>query len=277
MSFGFNIMNKKIKNYLRKGYKDIEGWYSLAALELISELNTIQISEKISGSLCEIGIHHGRSFVLLSLLSQSNEMCIGIDLFEEQDENIENSGCGNKDIVLSNLELYECATDRIKLISENSLNLTSEELLDSSEQKFRLFSLDGGHSTEIVQNDIQLAESVLQDGGIIIVDDYFDEKWPGVSEGILRHMLLSRSKLVPFAIFDDKILFTNNSNLKSVYLKELSKLIPKYIIKETVYLGEACIIIYSSPNKMKNHLRKTKLWQSIKTNKFGAQIRSLLK
>ena len=164
-------MNKKIQNYIEKGFRNIEGWYSQIALELISELNTIQISREIAGSLCEIGIHHGRSFILLSLLSQSNERCIGIDLFEEQDENIEKSGCGNKEIVLSNLELYECQLNRIKFISKNSLNLTPEELLDISKQKFRLFSLDGGHSTEIVQNDLQLAESVLQDGGIIIVDD----------------------------------------------------------------------------------------------------------
>jgi hypothetical protein len=270
-------MKKKIKKYIRKGFKDIEGWYSQTALELISELNTIQISKDIAGSLCEIGVHHGRSFVLLSLLSQPDEMCIGIDLFEEQDENIENSGCGDEDIVLSNLELYECEISRIKLISKNSLNLTSRELLDTSQQKFRLYSLDGGHSTNIVQNDLQLAESVLRDGGIIIVDDYFDEKWPGVSEGTLRHLLLSGSKLIPFAIFDDKILFTNNHNLKSVYLNELRELVPKYIIKKTLYLGEACIVIYTSPGKLKNFLRKTKLWQSIKTNKFGAQIRSILK
>jgi hypothetical protein len=270
-------MNKEIQKYIREGYQDIEGWYSQIALELISELNTIQISKEITGSLCEIGVHHGRSFVLLSLLSQSNEMCIGIDLFEEQDENIENSGCGDKHIVLSNLELYDCPTNRIKLISKNSLNLTPEELLDISEQKFRLFSLDGGHSTEIVQNDLQLAESVLQDGGIIIIDDYFDEKWPGVSEGTLRHLLLSGSKLMPFAIFDDKILFTNNHNFKSVYLNELSKLLPKYIIKQSLYLGEACLIIYSSPGKLKNHLRRTKLWQSIKANSLGQRIRTFLK
>jgi len=270
-------MNKIIQNYIEKGFKNIEGWYSQIALELISELNTIQISREIAGSLGEIGIHHGRSFVLLSLLSQSNEICIGIDLFEEQDDNIENSGCGDKHIVLSNLELYECATNRIKFISKNSLNLISEELLDISKQKFRLFSLDGGHSTEIVQNDLQLAESVLQDGGIIIVDDYFDEKWPGVSEGTLRHLILSGSKLIPFAIFDDKILFTNNSDLKSAYIREINKLIPRFIIKESMYLGEMCIIIYSSPNKFKNHIRRTKLWQSIKTNSLGERIRSMLK
>ena len=117
----------------------------------------------------------------------------------------------------------------------------------------------------------------MQDGGIIIVDDYFDEKWPGVSEGTLKHLLLSKSKLIPFAIFDDKILLTNNSNLKTVYLHELSKLIPKYIIKNSRYLDEVVIIIYSSPNKIKDHLRKTKLWQSIKTNNLGAKLRSLLK
>jgi hypothetical protein len=169
-------MNKRIQNYIKKGYKKIEGWYSQDALELIAELNKIQLSLNILGSLCEIGVHHGRSFVFLSLLSQSDEMCLAIDLFENQNHNIENSGCGNKEIVLANLKSNKCDINRVKFITNNSLNLTPDDLLDSSGQKFRFFSLDGGHSSEVVQNDLQLAESVLGDGGIILIDDYFDEK-----------------------------------------------------------------------------------------------------
>jgi hypothetical protein len=122
-----------------------------------------------------------------------------------------------------------------------------------------------------------LAESVLCDGGIVLVDDYFDEKWPGVSEGTLKHLLLNKSKLIPFAIFDDKILFTNNVDLKSIYLKELQNLVPRFIIKETIYMEEVCLVIFSSPNKLKNILRKTNFWQSIKTSQFGHKLRSVVK
>ena len=186
-------MNMQIQKYITKGHKKIEGWYSHDALELMAELNKIQISENIAGSLCEIGVHHGRSFVLLSLLSQHNEICVAIDLFENQNQNIENSGCGDKEILLRNLKKNQCDLNRVKFISKNSLKINSRELLSSSNDNFRFFSLDGGHSAEIVQNDLVLAESVLCNGGIILIDDYFDEKWPGVSEGTMRHLIINKS------------------------------------------------------------------------------------
>ena len=270
-------MNKQLQYYLKKGYKNIEGWYSKIALEIIAELSKIQNSNNIKGSLCEIGVHHGRCFVLLSLLSQTDEICLAIDLFEEQNQNLDNSGCGDKEIVVNNLKLQKCDLNRVKFITSNSVNLQKGNLLDLSSQKYRFFSLDGGHSIEIIQNDLSLAESVLVDGGIILVDDYFDEKWPGVSEGTLKYILLNKSNLIPFAIFDDKVLFTNDVIIKSKYIKELKNLVPRYIIKETHFLNQFCLIIYSSPNKYINKIRKTKIWQSIKVSNLGNKIRSVLK
>ena len=270
-------MNMQIQKYITKGHKKIEGWYSHDALELMAELNKIQISENIAGSLCEIGVHHGRSFVLLSLLSQHNEICVAIDLFENQNQNIENSGCGDKEILLRNLKKNQCDLNRVKFISKNSLKINSRELLSSSNDNFRFFSLDGGHSAEIVQNDLVLAESVLCNGGIILIDDYFDEKWPGVSEGTMRHLIINKSKLIPFAIFDDKVLFTNNETIKALYIRELQKLVPRFIIKEAKYMGETCLIIFSSRSNLKNYLRKTKIWQTINTSHFGNKVRSVLK
>ena len=37
-----------------------------------------------------------------------------------------------------------------------------------------MFSVDGGHSTDVALHDLRLANEVLVDGGIIMLDDYFD-------------------------------------------------------------------------------------------------------
>ena len=270
-------MRNQTKKYVTNNYKKIEGWFSKLALELISEINTIQINKNIKGSLCEIGVHHGRSFILLCLLSNDNEPCIAIDLFEDQHQNIDNSGCGDKNIFLRNLEKFNCNMDKVKIITGNSMDIKPDGLLELSKNKFRFFTLDGGHTSEIVQNDLHLAESVLCDGGVILLDDYFDEKWPGVSEGALKYLLNSNSNLVPFAIFDDKILFTNSVAISSKYKSELIKLVPKYLIKEAKYFGETCLVIYNSGNSVRNFLRKTYLWQIIKNNKTGKKIRSMIR
>ncbi len=106
-------MNNQILKYINTGYKKIEGWYSRDALEIIAAINNIQVQHNINGSLCEIGVHHGRSLILLALLSNDNEICVGIDLFENQSQNIDNSGCGDQDIVQLNLRLHNCDIDRV--------------------------------------------------------------------------------------------------------------------------------------------------------------------
>ena len=53
----------------------------------------------------------------------------------------------------------------------------------------RFFSVDGGHTDEIVFSDMKLAEATLADGGIVIADDVFNEQWPGVAVGTLRYLV----------------------------------------------------------------------------------------
>ena len=47
----------------------------------------------------------------------------------------------------------------------------------------RFFTVDGGHTEEIVFSDMQLAEATLAEGGIVIADDVFNQQWPGVAVG----------------------------------------------------------------------------------------------
>ena len=51
--------------------------------------------------------------------------------------------------------------------------------------KFRLFSVDGGHTRELTVNDLTVAASHLEEGGIIILDDITNLAWPQVIDGFL--------------------------------------------------------------------------------------------
>ena len=58
-------MNLREK-YINKGYKKVDGWFEKKSLSVISLLSDFQVDKSINGSLIEIGIHHGRSFILLN-------------------------------------------------------------------------------------------------------------------------------------------------------------------------------------------------------------------
>lgn len=79
--------------------------------------------------------------------------------------------------------------------------------------KIRLFSVDGGHTSHITQCDLETVSNSLVDGGVIILDDYFNAAWPGVSEGTNRFFILgNKTGIIPFAIGGNKVFFTTNEN-----------------------------------------------------------------
>ena len=54
----------------------------------------------------------------------------------------------------------------------------------------RFFSIDGGHLSHIVKHDLETAALSITDGGVIILDDYFNPEFPGVSEGTNRYFFI---------------------------------------------------------------------------------------
>ena len=54
----------------------------------------------IDGSLAEIGLHHGKSFIALCLGLVGDQKAYGIDVFENQSLNLDHSGKGVRDTVL---------------------------------------------------------------------------------------------------------------------------------------------------------------------------------
>jgi len=259
--------------YIKKGYKKVDGWFEEKSLLAISLLSDFQVNNSINGSLIEIGIHQGRSFILLNLCTKKDEITIGYDIFDNQEQNIDYSGCGDKTILLNNLKKNYCNFDRIKIIKENSLNLLANGIINEAKKKSRIFIIDGGHTYDVVYNDLILADKVLCKGGIIIVDDVFDFSFPQVSVAFLQ-FLKSNKHLIPFLIVEDKVFLTNSSTFSKLYFNYLHSFQSEFIIRTTEYLSNNVIVIKKSHN---DFFRKTKFWQKIKNTDFGNKIRKILK
>ena len=80
-----------------------------------------------------------------------------------------------------------------------------------AEGPLRFVSVDGGHTAEITAHDLATAEAAIAEGGIIVVDDVFNEQWPGVGDGVRRYFE-RRPNLVPFAIGANKTYFCRPSH-----------------------------------------------------------------
>jgi hypothetical protein len=254
--------------YMNNGHKKVEGWLTKIALKAIAEISGIQNSENINGPVCEIGVHHGRLFILLHLLTNEPERSVAWDIFENQNENIDQSGHGDIDALKANLNRFGCDLNRIKIITENSLNLEPEAIISACNGKPRLFSIDGGHTAEITCNDLSLAAQTICKNGIIILDDVFNEAWPGVAEGTCRYMI-ENPGVHPILIAGNKVMFTDSEKSAQMYKNRLNFTYPGYIRKDSVFFDND-VICYTPINT-------NFAWKHLRDTSAGKLLKKLLK
>jgi len=199
-----NSTNHELWQYLRRGKKEIEGWLQRIDAEIYGSILGFQKAHDIRGGCCEIGVHHGKSFLPLCVSLKEGERAICIDLFDDQDRNLDISGHGNYDRFIANLSKYSIDLGKICILKASSEDI-SPGRIKSEVGNVRFFSIDGGHWKKIVTNDLVLAEKSLAEWGVIALDDYCRADWPDVTAGLVSWLDRTTSGIVPFAIGSNKI------------------------------------------------------------------------
>lgn len=193
--------------YLRRGYRTIGGWLFSYSATFIDEIGALQVRSGIRGAVGEIGVHHGKLFILMALGRQAGEQAVAIDIFDDQHLNLDRSGAGDRAVFESNLQRWLGRSADVTILQRSSFDVGAADILDSV-GPLRLASIDGGHTEDCVVNDFGLIESVLAPKGVVILDDYFNEFWPDVASGVARYLLDPAARLRPFAITPNKTYFT---------------------------------------------------------------------
>ena len=190
-----------LQDYLERGIGSVEGWLWPTTASMIAELLVRQVSATVRGDVCEIGVHHGRLFLILANAVVAGERAVAVDVFDAQDKNLDASGAGDRNILEQHIAVYAPGA-RCEIIQESSLDLEQAGFCSS---RFRFMSIDGGHTATVVVNDLRLAERTLLPTGIVALDDVLNHAWPGVVTGLSRY-LIEGGTLVPFAIIPNKLL-----------------------------------------------------------------------
>ena len=162
-----------------------------------------EISKKKPKYFLEIGVFHGVTArnvcELLFKIHGNNFQYIGLDLFEENDENkhevIPNTSFSSnpikqfyyKYIKRQNpyssdavKELLDKFKDNIHLIKGNSNKILKKINMSKIDYVF----LDGGHEYNTVLNDLNCCFEVINNDGTVLCDDYDLKQAPGVKKAI---------------------------------------------------------------------------------------------
>ncbi|HEV2069231.1 MAG TPA: class I SAM-dependent methyltransferase [Acidimicrobiales bacterium] len=87
--------------------------------------------------------------------------------------NTDASGRGDESAFRANLRRHAGGTDGLEVFACSSLQLTPKMIFERC-GRARFVSIDGGHTETCTLNDLRLAEEVLADDGLVLIDDYFN-------------------------------------------------------------------------------------------------------
>jgi len=182
----------------------IEGWFFPIDVLLFGAIDEIQRRNAIAGNLFEIGVHHGKSAVLMARMTRDSESLGVCDVFGEQALNVDRSGEGSLDLFRRNMERFApAAAPHVRVFAKRSELLTPDDTTASC----RLIHIDGGHRPVDVVNDLRVAERALLPDGVVVVDDAFNPSWPGVGEGVYQFFAREPRVFAPVIIGGNKAYF----------------------------------------------------------------------
>jgi Methyltransferase domain len=209
-----------LDKYIARSMETVQGYLTNLDAQLIAALLTYQNENNINGDLCEIGVHHGRLFLMLALARRANERALAIDLFEDDAINRNTQHAGRDRALLVNAQRLGIQLSDEEILKTSSLDIDASDILKRATGRIRFFSVDGCHLYQHVENDLRLVEDTLADEGIIAVDDFFNKDWADAS--FATYDFLRRTDaIVPFAITSK--LYLASSDAAEKYKKVLSK------------------------------------------------------
>lgn len=191
--------------------------------------DAVQRRMGIRGHVAEIGVASGSFFIPLALCCRPGERALAIDVFDDLSSNWNpHGGVSSLEDLKSTVSAIADGLDsHIRYLSGDSFFLAPDDLVSTvGGGKFRLFSIDGAHSSHHTINDLRIADSVIAPGGIVLLDDIKNWGWPGVIEAFARYMM-QPGRLVPFFLYGNKLLLTT-PDAHSPYLKATVELAHNY-------------------------------------------------
>ena len=266
-------MQPNFNRYRAIGQRFVTGFLQPEILSVLDVLNAAQRTKQVSGAIAEIGVHHGKLFIGLRLLQPPGAKSVAIDIFGDQALNVDGSGHGDYEKFENNVKVW-ASMDGVAVHQGDSTKLEAATLRELAGGDIRFFSVDGGHTDEIVYSDMKLAEATLADGGIVIADDVFNEYWPGVATGTLRY-LGDGAKLVPFLIGFNKVFFTH-AEYSEFYRGEVASALAgklRLATADSDFAGHEVTLI--AGQGAKDILRKSELARTLYHGTYRQMVRGL--
>jgi hypothetical protein len=246
------------REYAKAGHRRVRGWLDPLSARMILDLGEHQLEHGVRGAVGEIGVHRGRLFILLDLLRRPNERAFAIDVFSDQEANVDRSGRGDLDVFLDNVDRFSGGHDHLLVVQSSSADVEAPTIIDEV-GPVRLMSIDGGHTSELTQNDLRLADEMLSPRGLVILDDAFNPEWPGVISGLTAYLADPHTRLVPVGFTASKTFLCHIEEVDA-YSAVLRRPRSASFSKEAELMGHPVVGVLPFGRSAKGRMRQAYRW-----------------
>lgn len=169
-------MNPVIKDKISR----LPGWLESQAIDLLSFLAYNQTLQGVTGDMMEIGVYKGKSASVLGYHLNDQETLHVCDTFRGYND-------VESDFRQEFLDNYHSIVEGKTPVTIHAMesDKLAERYDPTNDAKFRIWHVDGLHSAEATYADLDLGRHLLiEEGGILIADDFLNQDWLGVNEGV---------------------------------------------------------------------------------------------
>lgn len=210
---------------------DVKGWCNPLVYTVLWPIRCV-IGQ---GPVAEIGVYEGKFFIGLvhTFANGITTRSLAVDVFDMQEFNVDRSGSGKgrRPTFIGNLSKHGISERSVDVFERDSLSLRNEySFLNNYRARFVCVSVDGCHEAVHTVNDLQLAMELCAAHGIIVVDDFFNPDWPGVTEAIAKMYLNGAPRFVPLVYVKNKLVLCQYS-FHDRYLADLTRAMAEQEVK----------------------------------------------
>jgi predicted O-methyltransferase YrrM len=147
----------------------LTGYFTARHAAVFDLLLGIQSVSNVTGNLLEIGTYNGRSAAMLLLHQAADETLVLVDARESASVNA---------------LLGRHPSHRVEYLIGDRRRTMSREWLERRARTCRWIHIDGNHTFPFVYEELECADVLLQDDGLVVMDDAFSPYFPEVTQAL---------------------------------------------------------------------------------------------
>lgn len=170
------LIDSRLPQYINLS-TDVEGFFHPKHAAIWDIFYLIQKELGLSGSLMEIGVLHGRSAIMSILhmdASREHIDLVDIELRPTLQATMD--------------KLPKESTAKVNYIIGDSKETITPEFLKQGANAYRWIHIDGEHTYKGAYSDLQNADALLMEDGLICCDDFFNPRYPQITDAVFRYL-----------------------------------------------------------------------------------------